>query len=281
MKALLSTFQILLALSTGATSITPVINSSSVSIRGSGAYTGGATNYNASANASIMEPFAADLSGSAVFPISHGPFESTTFGESRAIQNSSVDGSRIAAQGSAHASAYFGGEAFLELLSSGTANAVSIFDLIFQLNEPQTYHLAGSLGANGSGLNTAGTAAIILSLLEGATVLDLGRLLNGDLSDGNPNWDRRFDLTGDLAPGTYRITAIAQTSIGSTRSSGPGGPDTEGFDFTMDFTGADVPDAGSTGALLMGVLVILLLWRGHANRRALLSRRHGTRQMPS
>lgn len=226
------------------------------------------TNYNASANALITEPFVADLSGSAVFPISFGPFESTTFGASRAIQNSIADGSHIAAQGGAFAVSSWGGEGFGEL-SSGTANAVSIFDLIFRLHEPQTYHLAGAFGAYASGDGTAGTAAIVLSLLDGSAVIDLGRLLNGDLTDGNPVWDRRFDLTGELAPGAYRITAIAQASSGSTRGTGGGGFANNEFNFTMDFTEADVPDAGSTGALLMGVLVILLLWRERANRRAL------------
>jgi hypothetical protein len=276
MKAFLSTFQMLLALSAGATSITPVIESSSVAISGTANYYPGypltgstvSMSYSASTPAKMQTPFNATVSDSAILPpLGGGPPWGVTAASSSASQVSSVSGMHIEANGSVGTyAASLGG---LEGRPNGHSEAASVFDFIFFLSESATYQMSGSLGAGDGGVSPD-VASITLSLLGNhAPLLDIGQIYPAVILLPPGAWGYSFNLNGLLEPGTYRITGIATAASSGGFYEGDSGR--AGFAFTMDFDSANasVPDRGSTGGLLMGALVILLLWRGRANRRAL------------
>jgi hypothetical protein len=259
LKTLVSTFQILLALSVSATCIVPVTNSSSVRIDVNGSWYPESMYYpvgprvsssqTESAVASLSSPFVAAVYGDAIFDIGE-------FAHAESLQNSSANRDTIYAIGSVYTRSSPLGEWIKAKGVSGFAHAASVFDLIFQVNETASYVFNAMTYDGPNDLRQS--SAIVLSLLGGINVFS-----------ANPN--STLSLTGVLEPGTYEITATAQSlSRGSFYDQESG---RAGFTFTMDFTAvsrASVPDGGASACLLMGALVILLLWRGYANRRVLL-----------
>jgi hypothetical protein len=234
MKTLLTLLLTALAVATAdATPITVVSNSSSIAISGSGTlYRDGntiSTSYTATDNAIMLSPFNAVLNRTAIIPLPSdylGEFATST-----ALQNSFIEGGHIEARGSVSARSNPDFENFFQAI--GSAQARSIFDLIFFTSEAISYHITGWLGAGivGSG----DVATFSLSLFGGAPIVTGGRT---DI----------LDLAGTIEPGTYRLTARAETSVeGSRHYYDSGWSD---FNLTADLEPATVPESGSTFALL-------------------------------
>jgi hypothetical protein len=249
MKTILTLLLTALTVATAhATPITVVINSSSIAISGSGTlYSDGntiSTSYTATDNAIMLSPFNAGLSRTAVILLPSDDL--SEFATSTALQSSFVEGGHIEARGSVSARS---NPDFEELLQGiGSAQATSIFDLIFFTSEAISYHITGWLGAGivGSG----DVATFSLSLFDGPPIVTAGRT---DI----------LDLAGTIEPGTYRLTARAETSVeGSRHYYGSGWAD---FNLTADLEPTTVPESGCTFALLaFAVAGLIGLRRSHA-----------------
>jgi VPDSG-CTERM motif len=249
MKTILRLFLTGLAAATAhATPITAVTNSSSIAISGSGTlYHDGniiSTSYTAADNAIMLSPFNAALNRTAIIPLPSDYFgESAT---STALQNSFIEGGHIEARGSVSARSNPDFENFFQAI--GSAQASSIFDLIFFTSEAISYHITGWLGVGTVG--SGDVATFSLSLFGGASIVTGG---SADI----------LDLSGTLEPGTYRLTALAETSVSGARHYADSGSGE--FNLTADFAPATVPESGSTLALLVFALAGLIrLRRSHA-----------------
>ena len=243
---------LLLPLSLSALPITPVINSSSVSINGTGESAGESFSYSASVRATMLAPFAAALSDLVRVTIPNRSYPAMA--SSSASQMSSVSGTHMVASGLTVSMAEtFAGEG--QERGRGVTESVSLFDLIFSLSGAVTYALAGELGA-GEGEIFPDVARLTLVMIGGPTLIDLGQpVLNGPAG----RWSRSFDFGGVLEPGTYRLTALASArSIGDYNSEDRGQAH---FDFAMDFAPAAVPDSGVTAVMTVLTLAIIGLLR--------------------
>jgi hypothetical protein len=234
MKTILTLLLTALAAATArATPLTSVINSSSIAISGSGTLDSDgnivSTSYTATDNAIMLSHFNASLNRTADILLPSGYLGE--FATSTALQSSFIEGGHIEARGSVSARST---AEFEEVIHGvGSAQASSIFDLIFFTSEALSYHITGWLGVGivGSG----DVATFSLSLFDGAPIVTSGRA-------------EIFDLAGTIEPGTYRLTAQAETSVeGGRRYYGSGWAD---FSLTADLEPATVPESGFTFGLL-------------------------------
>lgn len=229
------------------------INSSSVSVSGAGSYRPDglpavSTGYQLSSVAPIDGPFIASHSGSAVMQVPAGPSPVTTFGRSSASQESSTGISQISAQGYVSSQAFSSSEELYFQNYSATTSANSVFDVLFQLSDPTSYHLSGSLEKQWW---SQGVSLLSLSLLGSDPFLtfDLNTLIGF----------RGFDLSGTLEPGTYHLIALSRSESRSSRTWSESS--WASFDFTMNFNSTEVteqvPEEGATW-LLMGIGLVAL-----------------------
>lgn len=247
------TIALLIASALPALAVSVGINSSSVSVSGTGSYRPdglpvASTGYRFSSVAPIDGPFVASHSGSAVMQVPAGPSPVTTFGRSSASQESSTGISQISAQGYVSSQAFSSSEELYFQNYSAIASASSVFDVLLQFSEPTSYHLVGSLGKQWW---SQGVSLLSLSLLGSDPFLafDLNTFIGF----------RGFDLSGTLEPGTYHLIALAGSESRGSRTWSESS--WASFDFTMNFNSTElteqVPEEGATW-LLMGMGLIAL-----------------------
>lgn len=236
-----------------ALAVSIVVNSSSVSVAGSGSYRPDglpvvSTSYQFGSVAAIDGPFVASHSGSAVMQVPAGPSPVTTFSQSSASQESSAGVSQISARGYVSSQAFSSSEELYFQNYSATASSDSTFDVLFQLSEPALYHLAGSILKQWW---SQGASSLSLSLIGSDPLLtfDLNTFIGF----------RSFDLSGTLDPGIYHLTASAHSDSRGSRTWSESS--WASFDFIMNFESSapanSVPEEGST-ALLLGLGLVAL-----------------------